>query len=170
MCLDSGTQIMVSLCLHLPSAWLVLLTGSLHPLAVRWVTLVSGSCPHSSKTSGKQGESLFLKSCSKCDKTVYPWLCLGHLSILEPITTNKINANCTLLTEKEGEQVLQRQTPYIEKKRWQTHGESRNAIAPPWRILCFNTMIQINHPILGCLWIPWSLSTDPILGREDSKA
>lgn len=116
MCLESGTQIMVSLCLHLPSAWLVLLSGSLHPLAVRWVTLASGSCPHSSKTSGKQGESLFLKSSSKCDKTVYPWLCLGHLSILEPITTNKINANCTLLTGKEGEQLLQRQTPYIEKK------------------------------------------------------
>ena len=69
------------------------LVGILHPLAAQRATLVSGSCPYRSKPSDKQGKSLFLNCACKCEKTVYPCLCLGYLSVFEPITTNEIDAS-----------------------------------------------------------------------------
>lgn len=51
-------------------------------------------------------------------------------------------------------------------KTWIT----KNCYGPLSRIICFNTVIQIEHPILGCLWIPLRLSRDLNLGREDNQA
>lgn len=103
---------------------------------------------------------------------LYFRLCLGDLSTLEPNTMamNEINFTCTALAENEGGLALQQQTSICRKRRRQRHEIPRTAMDPFSRIICFNTVIQSEHPLLECLWIPWSLSMDLKLEKEENQA